>query len=148
MCVFLAFANVAYHCGGAVVGKHDSSGLQRVFTKEELAREGDPAGPRPMIALMGDVFDVSSAKKYYGAPQCALAVCTPRTLQPQSAHVSFGSKRAGKGGGYGFFSGRDASRAFVTGKFQDDLNDDIEDFEDDSMAALLHWRGFYFEVRS
>lgn len=55
--------------------------------------------------------------------------------------------RAGKEGGYGFFSGRDASRAYITGKFEEDLNDDVEDFQDDSMAALLHWRGFYFEVR-
>jgi hypothetical protein len=52
----------------------------------------------------------------------------------------------GKDGSYGFFSGRDASRAYITGKFQEDLNDNVEDFTDENMAALVHWKGFYLKV--
>lgn len=36
----------------------------------------------------------------------------------------------GPGGGYGFFSGRDATRAFVTGCFQEDLNSDLVGVEE------------------
>ena len=42
-----------------------------------------------MLALLGVVYDVSRGKEYYGP-----------------------------GGGYSFFAGRDASRAYVTGKFE------------------------------
>ena len=46
--------------------------------------------------ISGDVYDVSANRRMYGP-----------------------------GGGYGFFSGKDAARAFVTGCFQDDLTHDI-----------------------
>lgn len=36
----------------------------------------------------------------------------------------------GPGGGYGFFSGRDASRAFVTGCFEEDLTSDLVGVEE------------------
>jgi hypothetical protein len=44
----------------------------------------------------GDVYDVSANRRVYGPS-----------------------------GGYGFFSGKDAARAFVTGCFKDDLTHDI-----------------------
>lgn len=54
----------------------------------------------------------------------------------------------GKDGSYSFFSGRDASRAYLTGKFQDDLNDDVEDFTDEQFHGLMHWKDFYLKVPS
>jgi hypothetical protein len=53
---------------------------------------------------------------------------------------------AGKDGSYSFFSGVDASRAFITGAFSDDLNDNVEDFTDDQMAGLSQWKGFFLKV--
>ena len=53
---------------------------------------------------------------------------------------------AGKGGDYEFFSGRDASRAYVTGNFTGDLNDDVADLKDKQMAGLVTWRDFYTKV--
>ena len=39
--------------------------------------------------------------------------------------VSANRRMYGPGGGYGFFSGKDAARAFVTGCFKEDLTHDI-----------------------
>jgi hypothetical protein len=50
---------------------------------------------------------------------------------------------AGPGGSYDFFAGRDGSRAFVTGKFKEDLNDAVRDFSPESMSSLIEWRTFY-----
>lgn len=52
---------------------------------------------------------------------------------------------AGVDGGYEFFTGRDASRAFVTGKFADDLNDNVTDFTDAQMGGLVHWKDFFLK---
>jgi hypothetical protein len=43
-----------------------SCGVQVLFTKDELMKMGDPAGGRPMVAIMGEVYDVSAAPQYYG----------------------------------------------------------------------------------
>lgn len=56
------------------------------------------------------------------------------------------SLRTGEKGGYDFFTGRDASRAYLTGKFKDDLNDDVEDFTDEQFHGLMHWKDFYLKV--
>jgi hypothetical protein len=50
---------------------------------------------------------------------------------------------AGPGGSYHFFAGRDASRAFTTGKFDADLHDDVRDISPERMAELVDWRNFY-----
>lgn len=55
--------------------------------------------------------------------------------------------RAGKGGTYAFFTGRDASRAFVTGDFTGDLRDDVSEFSDEQLAGVAHWRAFFLKVR-
>eukprot|EP01025_Chloroclados_australasicus_P031009 TRINITY_DN3127_c0_g3_i3.p1 TRINITY_DN3127_c0_g3~~TRINITY_DN3127_c0_g3_i3.p1 ORF type:complete len:608 (-),score=45.67 TRINITY_DN3127_c0_g3_i3:490-2055(-) len=47
------------------------------------------------------------------------------------------------GGGYDFFVGRDASRAFITGDFQNDLNDNVSDFDPGKSKGLVEWRDFY-----
>lgn len=72
----------------AVVGLAVESlvgGRTAVITQAELERHGPDRGD-PWLALLGHVFDVSSAPEFYGAD-----------------------------GSYKFFSGRDASRAFSTG---------------------------------
>lgn len=49
----------------------------------------------------------------------------------------------GPKGSYSFFAGRDASRSFVTGKFKEDLNDEVKDFTPEQHATLLHWKTFF-----
>jgi hypothetical protein len=57
----------------------------------------------------GDVYDVSANRRMYGP-----------------------------GGGYGFFSGRDAARAFVTGCFKDDLTHDVRGLDPTQMEVQLY----------
>eukprot|EP00892_Ulva_mutabilis_P005609 jgi/Ulvmu1/341/UM001_0345.1 len=86
-----------------------------IYTPEQLAKHG--ANSRSIwVGIAGEVYDVTKAKKFYG-----------------------------KDGGYNFFTGRDASRAYLTGKFQDDLNDDVEDFTDEQFHGLMHWKNFYLK---
>ncbi|XP_048434269.1 membrane-associated progesterone-binding protein 4 isoform X2 [Pyrus x bretschneideri] len=65
---------------------------QRLFTVEELALyNGTDASLPIFLGILGSVFDVTKGKSHYG-----------------------------EGGGYNHFSGRDASRAFVSGNFTGD----------------------------
>ncbi|XP_037089166.1 neuferricin-like isoform X2 [Pollicipes pollicipes] len=88
----------------------------RLFTREELA-EHDGSNPRkgPYLALLGQVFDVSRGRQHYGP-----------------------------GGGYAFFAGRDASRAFVSGDFSEaGLIDDVEGLSTQDYLGLDEWLQFY-----
>lgn len=67
----------------------------------------DPKKPI-YIAILGDVYDVTEGRRIYGP-----------------------------GGYYSFFSGRDASRAYVTGCFQTHLTYDVRDFDDKQMNVGL-----------
>lgn len=67
---------------------------------ELLAYNGrDPSKP-VYVALNGTIYDVSAGRHVYGP-----------------------------GGSYSFFAGRDATRAFITGCFQEDLTPDIRGAE-------------------
>ena len=57
---------------------------------------GGPSSPGLYLALLGVVYDVARGAEYYGP-----------------------------GGGYSFFAGRDASRAYVTGKFEVSHDDHV-----------------------
>ena len=66
---------------------------QRIFTPEQLAQYDGTNPKLPLlVAVRGDVFDVSSGRLFYGP-----------------------------GGGYSMFAGKDASRAYVTGCFKTHL---------------------------
>src|SRR5690606_27902556 len=73
----------------------------KVFTESQLKQYdgSDPAKPI-YLAINGTVFDVSANRATYGP-----------------------------GGGYGFFAGRDATRAYVTGCFKEDLTPDLRGVE-------------------
>ena len=43
----------------------------------------------------------------------------------------------GPGGGYGFFAGKDAARAFVTGCFKEDLTHDIRGLDPKQMEVEI-----------
>lgn len=84
----------------------------KIFTEEELKEyDGSIAGKGPFLAIIGEVFDVSNKAETYG---------------PE--------------GGYSFFSGKDGSRAFVTGEFNDaGLIDDIEGLSHQDYLGLQEW---------
>lgn len=70
----------------------------RLITAGELAAHAAPSSPtsdesptQEWLALLGHVYDVSSGKQFYGP-----------------------------GGAYSFFTGKDGSRAFVTGQFDEE----------------------------
>ena len=71
----------------------------------------DPSLPI-LLAVNGTIYDVSASPQYYGP-----------------------------GGMYGFFAGRDATRAFVTGCFESDLNGDLRGVEEMFMSADLSEEG-------
>ena len=111
---WLARDSTALLGGGA--GAASSGGL-RVFTPEELKAEGSgESGGTLMLAILGEVYDVSAGQGFYAPGQ----------------------------GGYNCFVGRDGSRAFVTGEFEGaGLTDDVEGLAPSELEGVLGWRDFY-----
>ena len=88
----------------------------RWVTPEELAANvGDPPGSPVWLAFLGEVFDVTAGARHYGP-----------------------------GGGYHFFAGRDATRAFSTGDFTEKgLVANLDGLTDEAMLGLENWSRFY-----
>lgn len=100
---------------GSLRGASDKGDGPRVFTPEELQAEGSGKSGQLLLAVLGEVFDVSAGTQFYA-----------------------------EGEHYNCFAGRDASRAFVTGEFEGDgLTNDVEGLDPSQLAGILHWRGFY-----
>ncbi|EPS72689.1 hypothetical protein M569_02068, partial [Genlisea aurea] len=89
----------------------------RLFTAEELSLYNGTDSRLPiLLGIMGSVFDVSKGNTHYAI-----------------------------GGGYNHFSGRDASRAFVSGNFKEEgLTDDLTGLTSSEVKSVLDWRDFYF----
>ncbi|PRQ52370.1 putative cytochrome b5-like heme/steroid binding domain-containing protein [Rosa chinensis] len=92
---------------------------QRLFTVEELALYNGTDQSLPIfLGILGSVFDVTKGKSHYG-----------------------------EGGGYNHFSGRDASRAFVSGNFTGDgLTDSLSGLSSQQVKSIVEWRDFYFRT--
>lgn len=90
---------------------------RRLFTVEELALYNGTDESLPiLLGILGSVFDVTKGKSHYGT-----------------------------GGGYNHFSGRDASRAFVSGNFTGDgLTDSLRGLSSNEVKSVVDWRDFYF----
>ena len=89
----------------------------RIFTGAALAT-GVGDAPQLLLCILGSVFDVTKGRKYYG-----------------------------NGGGYSFFAGRDATRAYVTGDFTEKgLVDDVRDLSRAQWKELCKWRRFFNET--
>ncbi|KAK0537124.1 hypothetical protein OC834_000200 [Tilletia horrida] len=92
---------------------------QRLFTPAELQLYAGRAPERPIyLAVMGDVYDVTTNPRIYGP-----------------------------GGSYNFFAGRDASRAYITGCFdnEEQLTHDLRGLSDEDMSHVLLWKKFFDE---
>ncbi|CAG0901323.1 unnamed protein product, partial [Darwinula stevensoni] len=93
----------------------DGSLRDLLFAPEELAKYNGRKKRELYLAILGRVYDVSSARNYYG-----------------------------KGGFYEPFTGRDASRAFLTGDFSDGgLTDEVSGLTDEDYRALDEQADFY-----
>ncbi|XP_022101131.1 neuferricin-like [Acanthaster planci] len=88
----------------------------RLLSKEELAQyDGNEGSKGLYLAVFGQVFDVKKGARHYGP-----------------------------GGGYEFFAGRDATRAYVTGEFNEEgLKDDVEGLSPQQMLEVETWVDFY-----
>lgn len=87
--------------------------VSKIFSADELRLHNgsDPAKPI-LLSVLGKVFDVTDGKRFYA-----------------------------KGGSYSFFAGRDASRSFATGEFEEEnLTDDVTDLEPEQVAAIKEWQ--------
>lgn len=89
----------------------------RMITRNELAAHGHSGPLKPVwLAVMGRVYDVSKGEEHYYGPK----------------------------GGYNFFSGKDGSRAYVTGEFNEEgLIDDVEGLNPLQLGELDNWVKFY-----
>lgn len=87
----------------------------RVFTDKELSLYDGSHGDQIYVAVNGSVFDVSSNPRSYGPL-----------------------------GGYHFFAGRDAARAFVTGCFKSDLTYDLRGLDAEYARGVIEgWQRFF-----
>ena len=89
----------------------------RVVTKDELSKKTGVDTDEIWLSIMGEVYDVSSGKQYYG-----------------------------EGSGYSIFAGRDGSVPFITGVFTpEEADKSIDVLEDKQLHSLDHWAKFYRE---
>ncbi|KAJ8985988.1 hypothetical protein NQ317_013872 [Molorchus minor] len=92
-----------------------NSTTRKLFTKKQLKLYNGVDKPELYISILGRIFDVTRGIKHYGPNQQ-----------------------------YNIFVGRDASRCFVTGKFNiDDISDEVADFGNDDLRSLNYWLNFY-----
>ena len=85
-----------------------------VFTKEELATSYNGKGGNPSyLVILGEVYDVTGSEYYKD------------------------------GSGYSVFVGKDATTAFVTGKFDESASDDVTILEPQQMKNIDDWIKFY-----
>jgi predicted heme/steroid binding protein len=85
-----------------------------VFTADELSKhDGTDADLPLLLAVLGEVYDVSAGSKHYG-----------------------------KGKSYHAFVGRDGSRSFHTGDWKD-ARSDVADLTGEGLREVFFWRNFY-----
>lgn len=89
----------------------------RLVTLNELAAHGHSGPLKPTwLAIVGKVFDVEKGVEHYYGPN----------------------------GGYNFFTGRDGTKAFVTGQFDEEgLTDDVEGLSPLQLGEIEGWIKFY-----
>ncbi|GAX82131.1 hypothetical protein CEUSTIGMA_g9559.t1 [Chlamydomonas eustigma] len=88
----------------------------KIFSKEDLRTYDGKQHPRLYLAILGHVFDVTKGSRYYGENKS-----------------------------YSFFVGRDASRAFVTGDFKNNLTDHLSGLTNEQIATIFEWKHFYMK---
>lgn len=108
---------------------------ERLFNKEELREYNGIETPELYLVILGKVYNVTSGWKHYG---------------PNGAYHSFvGNFKTGwcflfNNNTFFFKSGQDASRSFVTGKFEKtQISDDVSNLTNQELRSLNNWVKFY-----
>ena len=95
----------------------EDRGARMRWVSSALTRACATRAPTIWLGILGEAFDVSRGREHYGV-----------------------------GGGYEFFAGRDASRAFVSGNFTEDgLVADITGLSPGNLESIRGWRNFMRE---
>ena len=97
----------------SVQGYGSLSQTSKFLSKAEVAAASGDS-EKLLVCIIGHCYDVSKGRGFYGGD-----------------------------GGYSFFAGRDAARAYATGDFENDLTDDLTDFDTAQCEAVIHWYNFY-----
>jgi predicted heme/steroid binding protein len=114
--VVIAVAYFALTNDYASGGSSSGGSGERMVTAEELSKHDGEQDETIWIAVLGQVYDVTAGKEYYGI-----------------------------GEGYAGFAGRDGTKAFVTGDFNEGgLVSDVSEFTAEQMMGVNHWKEFYF----
>ncbi|CAI6350033.1 unnamed protein product [Macrosiphum euphorbiae] len=86
-----------------------------LFDTTRLSRYKGVDGGKIYLSILGNVFDVTEGRRFYGP-----------------------------GGSYSGFSGRDASRSFITGLFdEENLTDHVSDMDPNDLIGLDTWINTY-----
>lgn len=101
-----------------VKDKDDGDPKIQLFTIDELSQYDGSGENKLYLSIMGEVFDVERGRQHYGP-----------------------------GGSYATFAGKDASRAFITGEFDDKKSnlDHVLSLSPVELVSLKKWRDFYAE---
>lgn len=92
---------------------------ERLFTEEELQQYDGSEGSKGLyLVILGHVYDVESGRKHYGP-----------------------------GESYSMFVGRDASKSFVTGDFEEYNPEmsDVSPLQNTEIKTIVNWKSFYDE---
>ncbi|KAI0052562.1 cytochrome b5 [Auriscalpium vulgare] len=93
---------------------------QRLLSEKGLAYYDGSDADRPIfLAIDGDVYDVTTNRRVYGA-----------------------------GGSYALMAGVDAARAFGTGCFKEHRTHDLRGLTEDEMRGVNHWKKFFKDHKS
>ena len=96
-------------------------GVEKVFTAEELTKyDGSANSLGIYLVIMGEVYDVEKGKQHYAPPD----------------------------GTYQIFVGKDATRAFLTGEFDEYKEElaDISGLRGSELLSLTTWKKFYVDT--
>lgn len=108
--------DIAQKLAGVLKLDSNKDDVGTVFSKQELEKYvGEDGSPGLYLAILGEVFDVSKGAKHYG----------PK-------------------GGYHFFTGKDGTKAFITGEFNDEgIVEDVSGLSNSQLVELEEWSNFY-----
>nr|CAD7266758.1 unnamed protein product [Timema shepardi] len=114
---FIWIGTLGGHLGHTITFKKPSKlKHSKLFSVNDLSKYNGIEGSKGLyLSILGKVYDVKKGKRHYGP-----------------------------GGSYHSFAGKDASRAFITGDFNETgLSDDVLDLTPQELKSIIHWTEFY-----